>query len=135
MTDAAEPNSMQPRRLLIIDDEPDIREVAALSLEEMAGWQVLSAGSGAEGAALAAAQAPDAILLDVMMPEMDGPTTLQALRSNPSTQAIPVIFMTAKVQLTDRKRLQELGAAGIIAKPFDPMLLAQEVAAILGWGF
>jgi len=135
MPGTAERKNTESRRVLIIDDEPDIREIVALSLEEMAGWQVLSAGSGAEGAALAAAQAPDAILLDVMMPEMDGPTTLQALRSNASTHAIPVIFMTAKVQVTDRKRLQELGAAGIIAKPFDPMLLAQEVAAMLGWHF
>lgn len=126
---------MESRSILIIDDEPDIREVAALSLEEMAGWQVFLAGSGAEGTSLAAAKVPDVILLDVMMPEMDGPSTLQTLRSNPSTRAIPVIFMTAKVQVTDRKRLQDLGAAGIIAKPFDPMLLAQEVANILGWGF
>ena len=124
---------MHKYRVLIIDDEPDIREVTVITLEEMAGWQVYSANSGKKGIVLASEHLPDAILLDVMMPEMDGPATLQQLRAATSTQEIPVIFMTAKVQASERRRLQELGAVGIIAKPFDPMQLANEVARLLHW--
>ncbi|MGA7884124.1 MAG: response regulator [Acidobacteriaceae bacterium] len=122
-----------PHRVLIIDDEEDIREVAALSLETVAGWEVLMAGSGAAGIARAEEQQPDAILLDVMMPGMDGPTTFRELRANPKTAQIPVILLTAKVQSADQKRFSDLGVAGVMFKPFDPLTLAGDIANALGW--
>ena len=121
------------RRVVLVDDEDDIRLVARASLERLAGWQVYPASSGAEGVALAKAERPDAIVLDVMMPGMDGPATLAELRSDPATADIPVVFLTAKVQAAERRRLEELGAAGVVAKPFDPMTLAAELAAAFGW--
>ena len=124
---------MSTRRILVIDDEEDIREVAKLSLEMLGGWEVLLARSGAEGLATAQAENPDTILLDVMMPEMDGPSTLRKLQENPATQKIPVIFMTAKVQAADQRRFKRLGATSVIAKPFDPVQLASLVSAALGW--
>lgn len=122
------------RRILIIDDEEDIREVAALSLETVAGWDVLVAGSGVAGIAKARESQPDAILLDVMMPGMDGPTTFQALHAAPETAHIPVILLTAKVQASDQKRFSDLGVAKVMFKPFDPLTLAHEIAKTLGWG-
>src|SRR3954453_6107060 len=110
---------MPSNRILIIDDEDDIREVASLTLEE-AGFEVLTAANGPEGIERAAAERPDAILLDVMMPGMDGPATLARLRDNDSTRNIPIIFLTAKVQAADRRDLSALGPAAIMAKPFDP---------------
>ena len=121
------------RTILLIEDEDDIREVAQTTLELMRGWQVHTAHNGRVGIALAAQLQPDAILLDVMMPEMDGPTTLQHLRADPQTSGIPVILLTAKVQPTDRARFATLGVRGVLAKPFDPMTLGDEVAALLGW--
>ncbi len=121
------------KRVLIIDDEEDIREVAQVSLETVGGWAVLAAGSAQEGLAKAEQERPDAILLDVMMPDLDGPGTLQKLKENAETKDIPVIFLTAKVQNADRRRLASLGAKGVVAKPFDPLTLAKEVAGILGW--
>lgn len=121
------------KRILIIDDEEDIRSVAALSLETVAGWEVLMAGSGAAGIAKAQATQPDAILLDVMMPGMDGPTTYQELRAHPETASIPVILLTAKVQAADQKRFSDLGVARVMFKPFDPLTLAHDIAATLGW--
>jgi CheY-like chemotaxis protein len=121
------------KRILIVDDEEDIREVAELTLEAVGGWQVSTASSGSEGLLLAAAEQPDAILLDVMMPEMDGIATFQKLQANPVTQKIPVILLTAKVQSAERRQFAELGVTGIIAKPFDPMTLTNQVAEALGW--
>lgn len=121
------------KRILIIDDEDDIREVAQLSLEAIRNWQVLTARSGREGLRCAGAERPDAILLDVMMPDMDGPATLQQLRANPATQSIPVIFLTAKVQSADRRRFANLGVQAVISKPFDPLRLAEQVSVALGW--
>lgn len=122
-----------PRRVLIIDDEEDIRAVAAMSLEAVAGWEVLQASSGAAGIARAQEQMPDAILLDVMMPVMDGPTTFRQLRSNPITARIPVILLTAKVQAADQKRFSDLGVSAVMFKPFDPLALAGDIARALGW--
>ena len=119
--------------VLLIDDEPDIREVAQLSLGAVAGWKVLTAGGGAEGIELAANRQPDAILLDVMMPELDGPATLEALRERADTRAIPVLFMTAKAQAGELSRYASLGVAGVIPKPFDPMTLHERVSGALGW--
>ena len=121
------------KRLLLIEDEDDIREVAQASLELTRGWHVYAARNGREGIDAAAAHQPDAILLDVMMPDMDGPTTLQHLRERDDTRAIPVVLLTAKVQPGDRARFATLGVHGVIAKPFDPMTLADEVATLLQW--
>ncbi len=121
---------MSPGRLLIVDDEDDIRLIARMSLERIGGWEVLDAGS-AEAAVAAARSGPlDAVLLDVMMPGVDGPGTLELLRPVIGAET-PVIFLTAKTQTADRERLSELGAAGLIAKPFDPMTLPDEVSAQL----
>jgi CheY-like chemotaxis protein len=120
-------------KILIIDDEEDIREVAALSLETVAGWTVVAANSGAQGLARAIEHQPDAILLDVMMPGMDGPTTVRELRKNPATASIPILLLTAKVQASDQRRFADLGVQAILFKPFDPLTLAQQIAAALGW--
>lgn len=121
------------RRILIIDDEDDIREVAALSLESVAGWEIVVAGSGAQGLLVAAESLPDAILLDVMMPCMDGPATFRELRRNPATADIPVLLLTAKVQSNDQRRFADLGVQAVLFKPFDPLTLAQQIADSLGW--
>ncbi len=124
---------MKKPRVLIVDDEDDIREVAEISLEMVAGWKVLTARSGCEGLRIAQADQPDAILLDVMMPDMDGPTTFQKLQADPAIRHIPVVLLTAKLQPADRKRFAELGVAGVLAKPFDPLELASQVAKVLRW--
>jgi CheY-like chemotaxis protein len=121
------------KRILIIDDESDIREVAQVSLEMMGGWQVIASESGRDGLEKAKVDRPDAILLDVMLPDMDGPTTLKNLQADPSTSHIPVVFLTAKIQTADRKRFADLGVVAVIAKPFDPINLASQVAEALGW--
>ena len=122
-----------PHKILIIDDEDDIREVAALSLESVAGWDVVTANSGAQGVARAIEHQPDAILLDVMMPGMDGPSTFRELRKNPVTAKIPVLLLTAKVQSSDQRRFADLGVESVLFKPFDPMTLADQIAGVLGW--
>jgi CheY-like chemotaxis protein len=121
------------RKILIIDDEDDIREVAALSLEATAGWQILTASSGAEGMAIAALEKPDAILMDVMMPEVDGPTTFGRMQQHPVIVGIPVLLLTAKVQGVDQRRFANLGVTAVLFKPFDPLTLAQQIAEALGW--
>ncbi len=120
-------------RVLIIDDEDDIREVAALSLEATAGWTILTASSGSAGIAVASAEQPDAILMDVMMPEMDGPSTFKLMQGNPAISGIPVVLLTAKVQGVDQRRFADLGVAGILFKPFDPLTLSAQIAEVLGW--
>src|SRR6516164_8516402 len=114
-------------RLLHVDDEPDIREVVEISLALDAHFVTRNCGSGEEAIAFAADWLPDIILLDVMMPMMDGPATLARLRVNPKTANIPVIFMTARAQTRELDRFRSLGAVGVIAKPFDPMTLAQSI--------
>lgn len=121
------------RTVLLIDDDDDVREVAQLALEMTAGWTVLTAGDGADGLRMAAEGQPDAILLDVMMPGMDGPATLQALRAEPATAHIPVILLTAKTRPDDQRRMGDLSPRGILSKPFDPMDLASQVSHALGW--
>ena len=122
-----------PHSILIIDDEDDIREVAALSLETVANWQVFTANSGSQGLARAIEYQPDAILLDVMMPGLDGPTTFRELRKNPATAHIPVLLLTAKVQSSDQRRFADLGVEAVLFKPFDPLTLSDQIASILGW--
>jgi CheY-like chemotaxis protein len=122
-------------RVLVVDDEDDIRQIAQLSLERIGGWTVVTASSGDEAVELAAREGPfTVVLLDVMMPGSDGPATLERLRSGPLDAGTPIVFLTAKVQPADRKRLRELGAAGVIAKPFDPTLLSQQLWAVLQSG-
>lgn len=122
-----------PHRILIIDDESDIREVAAMSLETVAGWEVMVASSGAQGLIRAVSYQPDAILLDVMMPGMDGPTTFRELRKNPATTHIPVLLLTAKVQASDQRSFAGLGVQAVLLKPFDPLTLSKQIAGVLGW--
>ncbi|MBI4495185.1 MAG: response regulator [Chloroflexi bacterium] len=124
---------MATKRILIVDDSDLIRRVGKMSLEKIGGWEVLGASSGSEGLARAEAEQPDAILLDVIMPEMDGPTTFRALQANSATRHIPVVFLTAKEDSADVRALTEQRATGLIAKPFDPMKLPGQVAAALGW--
>lgn len=124
---------MVSHKVLIIDDEDDIREVAALSLESVAGWEVVTANSGSQGLARAVEYQPDAILLDVMMPGMDGPTTFRELRKNPATAKIPVLLLTAKVQSSDQRRFADLGVEAVLFKPFDPLTLSTQIAGVLGW--
>ncbi|MCL1473067.1 response regulator [Argonema antarcticum] len=124
---------MNIKRVLIVDDEYRIREVTKIALEMMAGWEVLTASSGKEGLLQAQVQQPDAILLDVMMPDMDGTATLVALQANNATRDIPVVLLSAKVQVNDRSQFAELGVKAIIPKPFDPLNLAIQIAEALGW--
>jgi CheY-like chemotaxis protein len=118
------------REILYVDDEPDIREIVQMALGLMPALSVSTADSGIRALQSMQESKPDLVLLDVMMPNMDGPTTLQQMRSQPELQAIPVIFMTAKAMPQEVARFRALGAAAVIAKPFDPMLLAEHVMAI-----
>ena len=121
------------KKILVIDDEDNVREVTSMSLEIMGGWQTVTASNGAEGLDTAKREKPDAILLDVMMPGMDGPTTFRALQEDEATRTIPVILLTAKVQAADRERFADLGVSGVISKPFDPAVLPAHVSKLLGW--
>ena len=121
------------RKILIVDDEEDVREIAQLGLEMGAGWHVLTAQSGEEALTMAAHHQPDAILLDMMMPDMDGRTTLQHLKANPTTQAIPVILLTAKSPESVRESFAGLSVAAVFTKPFRPLKLAVEISEVLGW--
>jgi CheY-like chemotaxis protein len=124
---------MTTKRILIIDDEPAILRIAQLGLRIGQGWESQTTTSGMEGLSLAAAEQPDAILLDVMMPEFDGFSILSQLQANPRTSQIPVIFLTAKAQAADRRRFYEAGVSGVILKPFDPTTLASQIAGFLAW--
>jgi CheY-like chemotaxis protein len=121
------------RRILIVDDEEDIRDVVRVSLEEFAGWLTITATSGVEGLQAAQTEAVDAILLDISMPDMDGFQLCEALQSHPQTQNIPVIVLTAKVLPSDRRRFTDLDVAGVITKPFDPIYIWRQIAEILDW--
>lgn len=118
------------QRVLYVEDEQDIRTVARLALEMVGGLEVKICASGEEALREAVAFAPDMILLDVMMPGMDGPTTLHNLRGLPELAQVPVAFMTAKVQPAEVAQYKALGAKGVIPKPFDPMTLAAQVRAL-----
>jgi CheY-like chemotaxis protein len=121
------------RRILVIDNESYIQEVAQICLETVAGWTVDTASSGLEGLQIALQKRPDAILLDVMMPEIDGLTTFANLQEHPETRDIPVLLLTAKVQASDLRYYADLGITNTIAKPFDPIQLAQQISIALGW--
>ncbi|MFN6936534.1 MAG: response regulator [Tsuneonella sp.] len=118
-------------RVLYVDDEPDIREIALLALSLDPGLECRGAASGPEALAIMDEWLPDMVLLDVMMPGLDGPSTLARLRENPTTMAVPVVFITARAQSQEIQSFATLDALGVIAKPFDPMTLAQQVRAFL----
>lgn len=125
--------TLATKRILFIDDELHVRKVVQACLEALGGWDVLLAMSGQEGLAKAVTEKPDAILLDVMMPEMDGLELLQQLKANPVTESIPVVFLTARLSLTEPQRFQQLGVKGAIAKPFNSLTLVPTIANSLGW--
>lgn len=124
---------MHHKRILIIDDEEAIQTVVQFGLKLAVGWEVMTASSGREGIVRAQATQPDMILLDVMMPEMDGLTTFQQLRQQPETQAIPVILLTAKAQASEQRVFQATGVNGVITKPFNALELAAQIVRIMAW--
>ena len=124
---------MSRRRILLVDDDDGIREVTRVSLETTMGWQVLTASSGDEALRLAGQEGLSAILLDVMMPDMDGAETFARLREREESRDIPVVLLTAKTQKADLANYAEMGVAGTVQKPFDPLSLGREVADALGW--
>lgn len=124
---------MVNKQILVVDDEPDVRAIAQLGLEMSAGWQVLTACCGQEALTIADHHKPDVILLDMMMPDMDGRATLHNLKTNPNTQNIPVILVTAKAQQWDRENLSSLDVAAVFAKPFRPLKLAEQISQALNW--
>ena len=126
---------MTVKRILVIDNEQYIQEVVKICLETVAGWEVVTANSGHEGITKAENWQPDAILLDVMMPDMDGIATFEQLQANPVTKAMPVILLTAKIQASDRLRYAQMGIVTAIAKPFNPLELAGQIAVALGWNW
>lgn len=120
-------------RILVVDDDDDVRRLAVMALSRVGGHEVTSVASGADCLAALAVELPDAVVLDVMMPEMDGPTTLNAIRDDPATRDVPVVFLTAGVVDADMDRLKTLPAAGILNKPFDPLQISRQLGDILGW--
>jgi CheY-like chemotaxis protein len=119
--------------ILVIDDEPGIQQVVQVTFKVLTVWETLVAADCITGIALAQTQKPDAILLDVMLPGMDGITAFQHLQENPVTRSIPVILLTAKARASERARFSELPIAGIITKPFKAPELVQQIQSILGW--
>lgn len=124
---------MSPRQILIVDDEDFIRELVQACLEDLAGWGTMTAASGEECLQLAQKQPFDAILLDMSMPGMDGFEVYKRLQSNPITQEIPVILLTARVLSSDRNHFDKMGVAGVISKPIELTTFTTEIAEILGW--
>lgn len=119
--------------VLVVDDDEDVRVVTSISLARVGGWTVLEAARGREAIDIARAQQPDAILLDLMMPDMDGITTFGHLQDDPATRDIQVILLTAKSRVGPQQPWDGLAVAGVLSKPFSPMDLPDQVAALLGW--
>ncbi|TAF10558.1 MAG: response regulator [Nostocales cyanobacterium] len=124
---------MGNKRVLIIDDEPGIRQIVQISLKAIAGWEVLLASSGKEGIIMAIAELPDAILLDLMMPEMDGIATFEQMQTNPVLQSIPTILLTAKARTIEQHPFTELPITGVITKPFKAPDLVKQMRSLLNW--
>jgi DNA-binding response OmpR family regulator len=122
-----------PKRILIVDDEPDLSEIVQFALDCFTDWQTDIACTGAEGLKKATTESFDAMLLDISMPDMDGFQVFEQLRSHPTTQSIPVILLTAKVQPSDRRRFTSMAIAGMITKPFASETIAADIANILSW--
>ncbi|HIK15956.1 MAG TPA: response regulator [Leptolyngbyaceae cyanobacterium M33_DOE_097] len=121
------------KKVLLIDDDLDIQEITQIVIRKIAGWTGISATTGIEGLQKAKTELPDAILLDISMPDMDGFQVFEQLQADPVTRSIPVILLTAKTSHSDRDRFAEMAIAGVISKPFDPVTLWQQVATFLGW--
>jgi CheY-like chemotaxis protein len=122
---------MEINKVLLVDDDPNIRKLAKMSLERVGRWQVVVASSGKEALAMITSESPDVILLDVMMPDWDGRMTLVQLKSVPKVAQVPVILMTAKVPMDEMNEFLSLGAIGVIIKPFDPMMLPKEIKELV----
>lgn len=122
---------MKVKKILLVDDDPSIRRIAQITLTSVGKFEVNLAKSGAEALSMLAEAQPDVVLLDVMMPDMDGPTTFAKLRAMPGLTEMPVIFMTARIQKHELERLSILGATGVITKPFDPLHLCSQIQNIL----
>jgi CheY-like chemotaxis protein len=122
------------RTVLVVDDDDSIREIAEIALELVGGLQVLTASGGVEALELTRKHLPDAVLMDVMMPDMDGLTTFRHMQAEEAIRHVPVILVTAKVQVGERQVWDGLAISGVISKPFDPMTLATQVGEMLGWG-
>lgn len=123
--------AMATKRILIVDDDADIREATQLCLEITGQWEVLMAENGPEGIAITQLEKPTAILLDMMLPGMDGITILKKLRENPDTQAIPIVILTAKAQSSEKRMFDQLKVAAVITKPYDPMTISDQIASAL----
>lgn len=119
------------KKILIIDDDDDIREATQLCLEIVGNWEIVTASSGKEGLIVAMKQQPALILLDVMMPDMDGLETLKQLQVNAETKHIPVMFLTAKAHPTEQRQFTKLNVSGVITKPYDPFDLSNRIAEVL----
>ena len=126
-------HKMIGKQILVVDDEEHLRELVQVCLEDLAGWDTLVAASGKECLQILQTERPSAILLDVSMPGMDGIAVYERLQSDPITRSIPVILLTARVLSSDRAKFAQMGVAGVIPKPFQPVTLTEEVAEILGW--
>lgn len=124
---------MTHKRVLIIDDEETIQTVVQFGIKLAAGWEVLTASSGLKGIQTAQTEQPDVILLDVMMPDMDGIATFKELQACPEIQQIPVILLTAKAQTADKRQFNDLGVSGVITKPFNSLDLPEQISRILHW--
>lgn len=127
--------NMPTKTILVIDDERTVCEIVKLCLSDLGGWDVFAVNSPLEGLRRAALDRPDAIVLDISMPEMDGFVFLERLRKNPDTQDIPVVLLSGKVRWIDPQILRKYKIAGAIAKPFDAAKLSAQIAAFLGWDF
>jgi CheY-like chemotaxis protein len=121
------------KRILIIDDEETIQTVVQFGIQMTAGWEVLAASSGLTGIQTAQTEKLDAILLDVMMPDMDGIATFKKLQTHPATEQIPVILLTEKAQTAEKRQFNDLGVSGVITKPFNSLDLPEQIARILHW--
>ena len=122
---------MAAKRILIVDDDDDIREATQLCLEITGHWEVLMASNGLEGIAIAQSERPDAILLDMMLPGMDGLTILQKLKENPDTEKIPIVILTAKAQASEQNDFRRLKVASVITKPYDPLTISEQISSAL----
>ena len=121
------------KKILLIDDDSSIQDITQVAIRKIAKWDVVSALSGAEGVDKAKTEHPDAILLDISMPEMNGYQVFEQLQTAPETRSIPVVLLTAKALPSDRRRFAAMGVAGVITKPFDPVNVWAQVATALGW--
>jgi DNA-binding response OmpR family regulator len=127
------PEKMTRKRILVIDDNVDILTLVQYSLEDIAGWDVMTASSGDDGLVQARTEKPDAILLDGIIDGMDSFTFLQKLRNSPEVYYLPVILLTGSVSLNEHLLTPDLDVVGVITKPFNPILLSEKISQFLGW--